>query len=451
MAIRLQQKSDLYVFAGYVLLACALAFNPFTVSWWQGVGLFPQVPSHFMHETDVTILLPTWLDILLLVTGAIMIRAPKGLKHYLNDSFPFNLFLLVVMMGILFSTNVILPGKFRVFRILYILLLFFILTNTLYQAVVKKREGKTIHPFYRNLGLSVYGLMMVLLLLEIVFMFFLSTHRFNGTLSSRAWFLKHWTLNAEGYRDAPMDTTSSSGKGNLLLLGDSFVAGHGINRKEDRFGDRLGKEISENWMVYNLGVGGSDVEDAFNRLQEFPVAPDLLVFSYYPNDIENDGEEGGLILQRARSYNDVGMLPRFFIRRSYMLNYIYWMYPHPDELSDYLGYLKQCYSYQPVMDIHTAKLGSIVSYADSLGIPMAAVVFPFLEDVKGSDFATEPIVSYLENCDIPVLDVGSWAGELPVEDIIVNRNDPHPSERLNSLVADSLYEMLERNGYLSNE
>jgi hypothetical protein len=449
MAIRFQEKSDLYVFAGYVLLVCAVAFNPFTVGWWQEVGLFPEVPSHFMHETDVTVLLPVWLDLLLLVCGVIMVRAPRGLKTYLNDSFPFNLFLFIVMLGILWSTNVILPGKFRVFRILYILLVFFILTNTLYQAVVKKREGKTIHPFYRNLGLLVYGLTMVLLLLEIVFMFFLSTHRFNGTLASRAWFLKHWELNAEGYRDAPMDTSRTSGKKNLLLLGDSFVAGHGIDKKKDRFGDRLQTRISDDWKVYNLGVGGSDVGDAFQRLKEFPVAPDLLVFSYYPNDIERDGVEGGLTIQRARSYNDIGLLPRFFVRRSYMLNYIYWMYPHPDELSDYLGFLKQCYSHAPAMAIHTAKLDSMVAFADSMHIPIAAVVFPLLEDVSGSGFATEPIVAHLQECGLPVLDVRKWVGDFPVEDMIVNRNDPHPSARLHALVADSLYEMLQRNGYLS--
>lgn len=451
MAIRLQQKSDLYVFAGYVLLACAVAFNPFTVSWWQQVGLFPDLPDHFLHGNDVTIFIPGCLDLLLLVCGVIMIRAPRGLKRYLNDSFVFNLFLLVVMLGILFSTNVILPGKFRVFRILFILFIFFILTNTLYLAVVKKREGSTVHPFYRNLGLAVYGLMMVLLLLEIVFMFFLSTHRFNGTLASRAWFLHHWKLNAEGYRDAPMDTSGSGDRKNLLVLGDSFVAGHGVDQKEDRFSDRLQTKIPDAWKVYNLGVGGSDVGNAYQRLLEFPVSPDLLVFGYYPNDIENDGEEGGLTLQRARSYNDVGMLPRYFIRRSYMLNYIYWMYPHPDELSDYLGYLKQCYSYQPVMDIHTAKLNKLVAVADSLHIPLAVVVFPFLEDVAGSGFATDPIVSHFEGCGVPVLDVGSWAGKLPVEDILVNRNDPHPSARLHGIVADSLYEMLQRNGYLSTE
>jgi hypothetical protein len=334
-------------------------------------------------------------------------------------------------------------------RIIFILLILYILTNTLYQAVIKKRDGRVIHPFYLNLALVVYGLIMILLILEIVFMFFLSTHRFNGTLASRGWFIRHWELNEEGYRDAPLRSEDAKNKKKLLVLGDSFVSGHGIADPKDRFGDRLQQMVPEPWKVYNLGLGGSDLQDAFRRLKEFPLSPDLLIFSYYPNDIEQDGKAAGLSMPGARSYHDVGPVPRYFIRRSYMLNYLYWMYPHPDELMDYAGYLRQCYALPQAMALHFSHLDSMISYADSLGAPMGVVVFPMLDNVEGSGFATEPIVRHLQERGIPVVDVRSWAGKLPVEDLVVNRNDPHPGVKLNALVADSLYALLQRNGYLS--
>ncbi|MEM0998904.1 MAG: hypothetical protein AAGN35_17730 [Bacteroidota bacterium] len=451
VAIRLQQKSDLYVFTGYVLVALALAINPFTVSWWQEVGFFPKIPQNFLHGIDVKILLPLWLDLLLLVTAAIIIRAPRALRTYLNDSFPLNFFLLVVLSGILLSSNVILPGKGRLLRILFVLLVLFVLTNTLYLAVVKKEAGREVHPFYRNLGVALYGLGLIFLLLEIVFMFFLSTHRFNGTLASRAWFIRYWELNEEGYRDVPVRPEATVKGKRIFVLGDSFVAGHGVAEAKDRFSDRLQRHLDEEDRVYNLGLGGSDVRDALARLREYPLSPDLLVFSYYPNDIERDGEEGGLTLLRPRSYNDVILPLRFFIRRSYTLNYLYWQFPHPDEMSDYLGYLEQCYSHPPSLELHFARLDSLVDYCDSQGIPTVGVVFPLLEMVDRSGFATEPVVGHLRRRGVPVVDVRSWAAGYPAEELVVNPNDPHPGELLHGLVADSLYALLQRNGYLEAE
>ncbi|HHG85134.1 MAG TPA: SGNH/GDSL hydrolase family protein, partial [Bacteroidetes bacterium] len=388
MTIRFQEKSDLYVFSGYALLGIALAINQFTIFWWQEMGIFPIVPSRFMHANDVEIFLPWLLDISWIVTGIIVIRAPRHIRFYINDSFKFNLFIFVILSGILLSTNVVLPGKWRFARIILILGILFFLANMFYLGVVKKREDKAeLHPFYRNLGVSLFGLSFILLVLEIVFMFFTNTHRFNGTLASRSWFIRNWELNAEGYRDRPYDVQKIEGKTKVLLLGDSFVAGHGLKNPEDRFSNLLQKELGENYYVFNLGVGGSDVADEFQRLKAFSYRPDYLLYSYYPNDIERDGEMGGLVLPKPRSYNDVWFIPRFFIRRSYLLNFIYWQFPHYDELVDYKGYLKQCYSFPKVMEIHTAHLDSIIDFAKQFEAPMAAVVFPFLEQVKESRFA----------------------------------------------------------------
>lgn len=447
MNSRFQAKSDLYVFFGYVILALGLAVNPFALRLWQTMSWLPEVNDNFMHLNDILIGLPGFTAALLLVVGGMMIWAPRYLNFYLNEKLWFNLLVYALLLGILFSSNPIRPGGLRPLRIVLVLLILFVQTNALYLAVVRDAERRHVHPFYRNLGLSLYSMMAVFFVLEIVFMFVLGTHRFNGTLASRAWFYRNWSLNADGYRDAPLDPTEK-GKKHVLVLGDSFVAGHGVKNAQDRFSDRLGALLPTSYRVHNLGVGGSDVVDAYERLRTYPIKPDLLVFSYYPNDIEEDGQRGGLHLQHARSYEDVGFPFRYFIRRSYVLNNLYWRFPHPTELTDYKGYVRQCYGYVRVMMLHKQHLDQIVDYADSLQIPMATVVFPFLEDAAHSAFATVPVLNHFADRDVPSLDVRRWLIGKDPRDYIVNSNDPHPNEFLHGMVADSLYRLFQQQGWV---
>lgn len=443
---RFQTKSDLYVFFGYVALAMALAFNSLTLPLWQKAGLVPVVPAEFMHANDVLWALPVFVDALLFLFGGIMVWSPRHLGDYFNNRLWFNLLVFGLLFCIQLSTNPILPGSLVVLRILLMLVCLFFLTNSLYLAVVRDFERRRIQPFFRNLAVAVFGLFLVLALLEGVFMFVRTTHRFNGTLASRAWFMHNWELNADGYRDITHDKSQGEGKKKVMVLGDSFVAGHGIKDPKDRFSDRLAAQLGDKYEVYNLGVGGSDVRDAITRLREFPEKPDLLVYSYYPNDIEQDGERGGLRLQRAHSYDDVIAPIRYVVRRSYVLNYLYWRFPHPSELTDYKGYLKQCYGYVGVMMRHRQAIDELVGIADSLQIPTAWVVFPFIEDAQGSDFATTPILNHLHLRHVPSLDVRPWLiGKDPLA-YMVNRNDPHPNETLHAMVADSLHALLVRNG-----
>ena len=448
MNSRFQAKSDLYVFFGYVMFALGLACNPLALRLWQGMAWLPPVQDSFMHANDLLIGLPLCTSLLLLLVGGLMAWAPHYINRYFNDQFWFNLLVYLLLLGILFSSNPIRPGGLRLLRVVLVLLVLFVQTNALYLAVVRDAERRHVHPFYRNLGLALYSSLTIFLVLEVVFMFVLGTHRFNGTLGSRAWFLRNWALNAEGYRDGPLDAADKDKK-QVLVLGDSFVAGHGVARREDRFSDRLGALLPATYRVHNLGVGGSDMRDANTRLRAYPVKPDLLVLSYYPNDIEEDGQRGGLLLQHARSYTDVGFPFRYFIRRSYVLNHLYWRFPHPTELTDYKGYIRQCYGYYRVMNLHRQQLDHVVDYADSLQIPMAVVVFPFLEDAAGSAFATEPILEHFATRQVPTLDVRRWLIGQDPRAFIVNTNDPHPNEHLHQMVADSLLALLRNQGWIS--
>jgi len=135
----------------------------------------------------------------------------------------------------------------------------------------------------------------------------------------------------------------------------------------------------------------------------------------------------------------------FLVRRSYFLNYLYWLFPHPGELSDYNGYLKQNFSDPWIMDQHRKDLDSLVWYASQRNIPFTAVVFPLLPDPEGYRFATDPIESFFAERGVPYVSVRELVEGLPTEKIVVNPNDGHPSVYLHHLVADELLPLVAGN------
>ncbi len=440
-------KSDLYVFAGYVLLAMAVGINYFTIPLLQGKGLFPVLNSFNLHDNDFFIYLPTTFDLVCIVTGLLVIRGKNSLKYLINNSFAYNLFLLVAAFVILFGINGISPGRFKVIRILLVLGMFYLLTNCLYLAVIKKRKEE-IHNFYKNMALVIYSLVFIFLILEVVFMFFVQSHRYNGSLSSRSWFNKYYELNSEGYRDREYDWEAEKGKTKVMVLGDSFVEGHGIEDPGDRFSDVLGSYLPDSYQVFNLGHGGSDVKDGLQRLREYPLKPDLLVFSYYPNDMENDCQEAGMEIARIAHMQEVPGPLRYFVKRSYLINYVYWKYPHGSDLFNYRDYLAGCYADSTALELHLGHLDAMQDYTDSLGIPMITVVWPFLEAIDSTRFAADSIVNHLYMSGGHLIDVGAMLRGRPAEDLIVNLNDAHANEAVHKEVGDSLFRYLKEYGMI---
>ncbi|MFX0197130.1 MAG: SGNH/GDSL hydrolase family protein [Candidatus Hodarchaeota archaeon] len=97
--------------------------------------------------------------------------------------------------------------------------------------------------------------------------------------------------NSLGLRDKEYDLSRTDVK-RILLLGDSFVFGHGVNI-EDCFDSRLEELLNrsgESFFVINAGVGG------WGSLQEFAYAkdnfalfnPDIIVVTFCGNDLGDD-------------------------------------------------------------------------------------------------------------------------------------------------------------------
>jgi lysophospholipase L1-like esterase len=95
----------------------------------------------------------------------------------------------------------------------------------------------------------------------------------------------HVRVNAEGQRGALVDR--ASGKPRVLVLGDSYAFGFGVN-DEETFPHRLEELLGGRADVLNFGVPAYDLAQEVELLRNkgLAYAPDVVVLALHPNDFE---------------------------------------------------------------------------------------------------------------------------------------------------------------------
>ena len=149
-----------------------------------------------------------------------------------------------------------------------------------------------------NAGLSLAMLLAAVTAGELGFACFADfSDTFNITNVSKRWLALHIDSerNNEGFRDRnPFTKYVSPGQKRIVFLGDSFTAGHGIKKIDDRFTDRIAAWLEEKrpgkYVVANLGEPGYEASmiEGLARALLFTQRADvsLIVYVYNINDIE---------------------------------------------------------------------------------------------------------------------------------------------------------------------
>jgi lysophospholipase L1-like esterase len=308
-----------------------------------------------------------------------------------------------------------------------------------YYGVVKSRANGII----ANIATLITPVIIVLILLESAFMYIPQSHEGVLSKASQIWWEKYWKpVNSLGYRDK--EVSDEPGKKKVLVIGDSFAAGHGLKEVNERFSDMLESQLgSDKYVVYNLGVSGADTRDEVKRLQDFPVKPDIIILEYFPNDIEKAGRDNGLLLTSAEPYADLKGPVAPIVKRFYLPNFIYWQLPHTS-VSTFEKFVHTAYNDSLVLDTHLKDLSGMLSYCDSTKAQMYAVFIPFLFQVDKSANETKPVVDYLRSKNVTIVEINDGILKLPEKERVVGKNDGHASAAINQLIADRLHEAISR-------
>ncbi|MFP5239860.1 MAG: SGNH/GDSL hydrolase family protein [Acidobacteriota bacterium] len=286
------------------------------------------------------------------------------------------------------------------------------------------------------------SLLLGFLLLELYFsQFYDQSDGFNLTRAGKKWFERHWQpMNSLGYRDVEA-TPPGPGQRVLVVLGDSFAAGHGVKQAGDRFPDVAARALGKGWRVYNVSKIGWDTPDEIKALKAFPVKPDVVVLSYYVNDIFAAARQAGYPANFA--VNLPAGFTKTLLESSALADYLYWrMARWGGNLTGggntFWASLQGAYADPAVWAVHSAELKGLAGYCREQGIALVALVFPMLQAPAQSAPITAKVAGALAEQGATVLDLSPvFAGAAPA-DLVVNSLDAHPNEATHKRVGEMI-------------
>lgn len=306
-------------------------------------------------------------------------------------------------------------------------------------ALARLRRGRA-----RNAGMAglvaLDAVLAVLLCLEIGFaLFHAQSDGFNITMSSRKWFERHWRpVNSLGYRDLepPADP---GGRQVVMVLGDSFAAGHGVDAVADRFSDLLSKSLGPSRLVVNVAKIGWDTSDELKALREFPLRPDVVVLAYYVNDIYGAAGRSGFELPFGVRFPPPGPV-RYVVDHSALFNFVYWRLARVGGVEDaeksFWGRLKAAYADEAVFADHAAELRALAGYCRERGIRLVILLLPNLLDVSGSAPLTARVGEAFRALGVETLDMSPLLAGRSPGSLVVNAVDAHANVSLHAEMAD---------------
>jgi|GEM_PF-3116353 len=291
--------------------------------------------------------------------------------------------------------------------------------------------------FLRDLGVYVGIIFLFFLVLECGFMFVKQSSQNANAMCAQNWMRTYYGYNELGYRDLSMEGRGGDGKQKVFVLGDSFVAGHGIERVEDRVSNLLAEASPYPMEVFNLGEEGANVVGAYENLVSFPVKPDVLVWFHVDDDILGNDVWRDFPLPSK----EFGGAVHWFIEHSFFVNYVFERFVAPSMLmhtmmtnvkfNSLLAYIQE-----ELVEEHFRHIDRIVDFCDVHGVQLIAVVFPSLgESMAFTDVFNAPLMRYLEERKVEAIHVYDCVRGLSAEDRVVNGMDSHPSEVVNRVLA----------------
>lgn len=298
-----------------------------------------------------------------------------------------------------------------------------------------------------KVSVSVATLLYLFLALEIIFYScFVYSDTFSFTLAAKRWQEKYWhPVNSFGYRDVEHEAAEFNNRKILFVVGDSFVAGHGITDIENRFSNILQRNLGKQYLVLNIAGNGWDTNDEYQAILSYPYKPRKIILSYYVNDILGAAERSGYG-RPIRVEPPHSRILQYVTDHSYALNFCYWRlyrFYNRDLGEKYWEFIKNSYSNPSIWSAHETELLKIIAYAQNQGIDLTVVIFPNLRMVKASAVITSKIADLLQKHNVRVLNLTPLLEDRDPSSLVVNRLDAHPNEKLNREVAELLLREIE--------
>lgn len=290
-----------------------------------------------------------------------------------------------------------------------------------------------------KLTTSTFALAYFLLVLDVgFFTFFTESVGSVRPITGKRWFCAHWKpLNALGYRDA--DVSRMQDRRRVVVVGDSFAAGHGVDDYRDRFSNQLEQRLGEGWAVANVAQLGWQTPDEIRALRDFPYDPEIVVLSYCLNDIFGVG--GSETLAVGEQYDDVPGWVRPVVERSHLWDYVFLKTKRlrsGAQREERKLTVVRAYRDAALWSRQQGQLTNLVTVARLRGAQPLAIVWPSLTDLELTGPLTAQVAKQLRELGVPTIDLAKQFAGRHRRDLIASPSDGHPHRRLHREVADLL-------------
>jgi hypothetical protein len=325
-----------------------------------------------------------------------------------------------------------------------------------------------------NLLTAAAAFLSSLLLAEVAFSFVAISTGGGYSLVSKNWFAKNWRENKLGFRDDEPENKDRADVPNLFLIGDSYIAGHGLTDTAQRFSNLLSNTLAPCYDVFNVAKCGAGTKDEFDFLQQYPVKPHVIVLAHVPNDISEVvdkkqlnkqlREKGGFASIKLLKYRIGFLYKHSFLYNFYSLvmeeqnkeayyNYVMGKYGSPEKfLQSNEGLLMTDMAYytnDSLLHLHLQNLQLFIRYASEQKIKLVVVLFPRTNDkllLLSDKLANHPIAQFFKAQQIPVLNLTAALSSISEKQRQVSPYDPHTSAIANQKIADELLHFLLEQG-----
>jgi len=296
----------------------------------------------------------------------------------------------------------------------------------------------------RGLLVSYLTLLLMVGAGELYFRYAYTDSGWMFTLAHQNWQDRYWQENSEGFRDQEWTPTDWQDRTTLVILGDSFASGWGVNNPADRFGDVLAARLGPDYAVINRSKPGLSTPQQLDVLRDYPPdEPDIVLLQYFLNDIELASASVSRFWEAE--FPDPRQLP-WLIRESHLFNFLYWrLYSLTASINttfegSYWDWQYATYDDATIWEIHKQQLEDFIDGVEALGAELYVVIFPNMEDPVGSIPYVDRVRfvfeerGYSDNVLTLHDELATWD---PVE-AVASPRDAHPSAAFHRRVGEMI-------------
>jgi hypothetical protein len=365
-------------------------------------------------------------------------------KHLIKIGISLLVALLTIVIGLWLNKIIVHPNYgYLLFAMLKTLSLLLGIVSLLFLSLfVSKLSCKSV---INNLIYSSVGILLLFLFFEMVFSFYTPSTSVFTDLSNQIWMKRYnQNINNLGYRDEEPNPDKS--KKNVLVIGDSFVAGHGI-KYDEMFVNILKTDLQDNFNVFNLGVCGSHTDREFDSLLNYPVSPDVIVLCYYHNDIESAMINYNFFPDIKNPRDNLSNFSKLFVDNSLFINFLFTLSAKKSISSQFMESEQNdiiAYLHQDLWEYQINSLDSFYNYASDNNTEFIIVFFPGLGDgiVFTNELAGKKIEQYCNDRGIEFINIYDEIKNIPLKRRVANSLDHHPSAEVNRIVAEKLQDKI---------